>query len=282
MNKVAITLENAQELLIDESFKRPVAINFWAASQAPCIAFNALLEKLADEFDGSFLLANVDAAQLAMVASQFGVRSLPTVMLMKNGQPIDGFAGVVAEVQVRELLQKYLPAPWEKAVHEAQSLMMAADFAAALPLLRKAYESSKQEAGIAFLLVQCHLGLNRTDNAEAVLSTIKPADQNEAYAQLLVDIAEKKQAAKSQEVVALEAALEAAPEDLQRRFQLALQYQKEQSYRQALELLIVLLRKDLQFAEGAAREIYKDILLTLGKGDALAIEFQRKLFAILY
>jgi len=282
MNIVEINLENAKQYLIEESFVRPVLIDFWAEWCAPCKSLLPILEKLATEYAGAFLLAKVNADEMAMISSQFGVRSLPTVMLMKDGQPIDGFAGALPEVQVRELLAKHLPKPWEKHVYEAQDLIMAGDFTAALPLLRQAYDESQQEAAIACLLAQCHLELNRIDNAETILATVKMADQDAHYEQLMAQIALKKQAAKTPELVALEAAHARQPDDLNIAYQLAIQYHSENTHRPALELLMQILRKDRNFAEGAAKKTFTDILTALGKSDPLAIEFQRKLFTLLY
>ena len=282
MNIVDINPENAKQLLVDESFTRPVLIDFWADWCAPCKSLMPILEKLANEYAGAFLLAKVNADEMNMISSQFGVRSLPTVILMKDGQPIDGFAGALPEKEVRELLEKYFPKPWEKFVNEAQAFIMAGDFNAALPLLLQAYEDSKQDAAIACLMAQCHLELNRIDNAEAILATIKMKDQDAHYEQLLAQVALKKQAAKTPELLALEAALANEPDNLQIAYQLAIQYHAEDAYRPALEFLIGIIRKDRNFAEGAAKKTFMDILAALGKGDALAIEFQRKLFTLLY
>jgi putative thioredoxin len=282
MNVVDINTENAQQYLIEESFIRPVLIDFWADWCAPCKSFMPILEKLANEYAGAFLLAKVNADEMNMISSQFGVRSLPTVMLLKDGQPIDGFAGALPEKGVRELLEKHLPKPWEKFVNEAQAFMMAGDFNAALPLLRHAYDESKHEAAIACLLAQCHLELNRIDNAEAILATIKIADRDSHYEQLLAQVELKKQAAKTPELVALEAAHASEPDNLQIAYQLAVQYHAEDAYRPALELLMGILRKDRNFAAGAAKKTFMDILAALGKGDLLAVEFQRKLFTLLY
>lgn len=282
MNIVDINVENAKQLLVDESFNRPVLIDFWADWCAPCKNLMPILEKLANEYAGAFLLAKVNADEMGMISSQFGVRSLPTVVLMKDGQPIDGFAGALPEKDVRELLEKYLPKSWEKFVNEAQTFIMAGDFNAALPLLRQAYEDSMQDAAIACLMAQCHLELNRIDNAEAILATIKMKDQDAHYEQLLAQVALKKQAAKTPELVALEAAHANEPDNLHIAYQLAIQYHAEDAHRPALELLIGIIRKDRNFAEGAAKKTFMDILAALGKGDALAIEFQRKLFTLLY
>lgn len=279
---VDITLDNAQQFLIDESFNRPVVIDFWAEWCGPCKNLMPILENLANEYAGAFLLAKVNADEQQMISSQFGVRSLPTVMIMQNGQPIDGFNGALPEVEVRELLAKFLPQPWEAPLNQAQVLMEAGDFADALPLLRQAYDVSKHLASIALAMAQCHLELNRIDNAEAILSTIKLVDQDAHYEQLMAQIALQKQAAKTPELAALEEAYAKTPKDLKVRYQLALQYHQESQYRLALEHLLEIIRIERDFSEGEARKTFTAIIAALGKADALAIEFQRKLFTLLY
>lgn len=279
---VDITLDNAQQFLIDESFNRPVVIDFWADWCGPCKNLMPVLEKLANEYAGAFLLAKVNADDQQMISSQFGVRSLPTVMVMQNGQPVDGFTGALSEVQVREVLEKYLPKPWEAPLNQAQLLMAEGNFTDALPLLRQAYDTSQQLASIALLIAQSQLELNRIDNAEATLATIKIVDQDAHYEQLMAQIELKKQAAKTPELAALEDAFAKAPQDLTVRYQLALQYYQETQYRPALEHLLEIIRTERNFADGEARKTFTAIISALGKGDPLAIEFQRKLFTLLY
>lgn len=282
MNIIDINLENAKTYLIDESFTRPVVVDFWADWCGPCKSLMPILEKLANEYAGAFLLAKVNADDQHMIAAQFGVRSLPTVMVIKDGQPVDGFAGALPEVQVREILAKYLPQPWEQPLKNAKALMEAGSYAEALPPLRDAYETSKHLATIACLMAQCHLELNRIDNAEAILGTIKIADQDSFYEQLKAQVELNKQAAKTPQLAALEAAYAQSPEDLAIRYQLALQLNQESCHRPALEHLFEILRKDRNFAEGEVRKSFTAIIASLGKGDPLAIEFQRRLFTLLY
>lgn len=282
MHIVNITLENAKELLIDESFKRPVVADFWADWCGPCKSLMPVLEKLANEYDGAFLLAKIDTEEQHMISAQFGIRSLPTVMVIKDGQPVDGFMGALPEKEVRAVLEKYLPKPWEAPLAEAKGMMEQGQFQEALPLLRQAYEASGELAAIASLMAECHLQLNRPDNAEAILVGIKMVDQDAHYQQLMAQLELKKQAAKTPELAALESAFAANPDDLSVRYELSLQLNQEAQHREALTHLLEILRKDRQFAEGAARKSFNDIVATLGKGDALAIEFQRKLFTLLY
>ncbi|HWV15729.1 MAG TPA: tetratricopeptide repeat protein [Cellvibrio sp.] len=282
MNSVDINLENAQQFLIEESFKRPVVVDFWAEWCLPCKNLTAILEKLANEAADDFLLAKVDVDKWPMISAQFDVRDLPTLVIIKDGKAINGFNGAVSEQMLREMFAQYLPKPWQKPFAEAQALIAAGDYDSALPRLRLAYDESRQLPEVAYLLVECHFAVGRLDNAEQLLSAIKPADQDDRYTELLAQLELKKQAAKSPELVALEAAHSAEPDNLEVSFQLALQYERESLYRQALELLLALLRKDRNFASGLAKKTLTGILTALGKGDPLAIEFQRKLFTLLY
>lgn len=277
-----ITLENAQTLLIEESFKRPVLVDFWADWCAPCKVLMPILEKLAKEYEGAFLLAKVNADTENVIAGQFGVRSLPTVMLIKDGQPLDGFVGAKTEVEVRELLTKHMPKPWEAALKQAQALIAAGDNQGALPLLRQVYDQSNRAPQIACLLAQQLVELNRTDEAELLLKAIKMADQDALYEQVLAQLQLKQQAAKTPEMTALEEAYAQQPDNLQLAYQLALQMHQEAIHRPALELLLTILKKDRNFSEGAVKKSMMDILASLGKGDPLAVEYQRKLFTLLY
>lgn len=108
---VNIDETNASALLIEESHKRPVVVDFWAEWCEPCKVLMPLLEKIATEYQGAFLLAKVNADEQQDIAQQLGVRNLPTVMVIQGGQPVDGFSGAQTESFIREMLAKYLPKP---------------------------------------------------------------------------------------------------------------------------------------------------------------------------
>lgn len=279
---VAVTMANAREVLIEESFQRPVLIDFWADWCAPCKTLMPMLEKLANEYAGQFLLAKVNCDEEQQIAAQFGVRSLPTVMLMREGQPVDGFTGAQPESAVRQLLEKYLPKPWDMLLQQAQQLQEAGDKAGALPLLRRAAEESRQRPDIVIALAAALVQANRLDEAQEMLDKIKLAHRDKSWQQVIAQIELQRQAAKTPEVRALEVALAADPDNMETAYQLALQHSQNQNYRDALELLIGVLRKQREFQEGAAKRTLLDILAVLGKGDPLAAEYQRKLFSLLY
>ena len=279
---VDINEGNAQQLLIDESFNRPVVVDFWADWCGPCKQLMPVLEKLANEYAGAFLLAKVNADEQQMLASQLGVRSLPTVMVIKEGQPIDGFAGAQPESAVREMLQKHLPSPWDAKIAEATTLLDAGETAQALSVLRTAWEDSNRLPDVTMAYAGALIEAKRLDDAEAVLSEVRMVDQDAVYEQLKAQIELAREAGKSPEIEALEAQLALDEGNHEVRVKLAVQLTTQSQYREALEHLLQVLRADRDWNNGEAKRLYLDTIATIGKGDPLAAEYQRKLFSLLY
>ncbi len=273
---------NAQQVLIEESTRRPVVVDFWAQWCEPCKTLMPLLEKLADEYQGDFLLARVNADEQQMIAQQLGVRNLPTVMVIKDGQPVDGFTGAQPEVQIREMLDKYLPKPWDGMLAQALELIAAGTPAEALPLLREAYEDSGHRHDITLAYCGVLIETNRHDEAEQVLNGVRMADQDGPWEQLKSQLHIKREAASSPEIDDLKARLSADGDNLELRHALAVQYSSEGVHREALENLYAILVVDRDYADGGTRRTLLDTIATLGKGDPLAAEYQRKLFGLMY
>ena len=282
MNVVDIDQNNAQQYLIDESFNRPVVVDFWADWCAPCKQLMPLLEKLADEYAGAFLLAKINADEQQGISQQLGVRSLPTVMVFKDGQPVDGFSGAQPETAVREMLQKHLPSPWDAKIAEATELLDQGDTAGALALLRAAWEESNKLLEITLAYAGALVEANRLDEAEEVLNEVRLVDRDALHEQLMAQIELKREAGKSPEIEALESELASDESNHAVRVKLAVQLTTGAHYRDALEHLLVVLRADRDWNNGEAKRLYLDTIASIGKGDPLAAEYQRKLFSILY
>ncbi len=281
-NIIEVNEQNFQTAVLEESSKRLVVIDFWADWCAPCKALMPVLEKLANEYAGQFLLAKVNADEQQNISGQFGIRSLPTVIFMKEGQPVDAFQGAQSEKEIREFLDKHLPKPWDAQLAQAQQMLADKDYQAALETLRPAYKDSEQRYDIAMSLAFTLIEMNRCDEAQTVMEAIALVDREPHYDRLLATLQLKQEAGKSPEIQALEEQLNKEPENLELAYQLALQFNQNNQFKEALDLLLMVVKKDKEFQEGAAKKAFLDVLASMGKGEPLAVEYQRKFFNILY
>ena len=278
---IEIDESNLQQVL-EQSTQVPVLFYFWSERSQHCLELSPVLEKLANDYAGQFILARLDCDQQQHIASQFGLRAIPTVYLFQNGQPVDGFQGPQPEAAIRELLAKVLPREEELKVQQAQALLAEDKLLEALPLLREAWQISNKNSEIGFLYAKTLLDLNRSEEAEEVLSHVPLQDQDSQYQGLLARIDLLKQAADSPEIQQLQAELAADPENASLANSLAVQLQQVGRHEEALELLFTLLRKDLSSGEGQTRKTFQEILAALGTGDAVAGRYRRQLYSLLY
>ncbi|ELY5791304.1 co-chaperone YbbN [Cronobacter turicensis] len=280
-NIINLSEANLHQIL-EQSMNVPVLFYFWSERSQHCQQLTPVLEKLANQYQGQFILAKVDCDNEQAIAGQFGLRAIPTVYLFSQGQPVDGFQGPQPEEAIRALLDKVLPREEELKAQEAMALMQEGKNADALPLLKDAWQMSNQASEIGLLLAQVQIALNRSEDAEAVLKTIPLQDQDTRYQSLVAQIDLLKQAADTPEIQQLQQQVQQNPDDAQLASQLALQLHQVGRNEEALELLFVHLKKDLNAADGQARKMFQEILAALGTGDALASKYRRQLYSLLY
>lgn len=280
-NIVNITEANLQQVL-EQSVATPVLFYFWSERSQHCLQLTPVLETLAAQYNGQFILAKVDCDAEQMVASQFGLRAIPTVYLFQNGQPVDGFQGPQPEEAIRALLDKVLPREEELKAQQAMELMQEGKHTEALPLLKEAWQLSNQQSEIGFLLAETLIVLNRADEAEAVLKVVPMQDQDTRYQGLIAQIDLLRKAADTPEIQQLQQQVADNPEDAALATQLALQLHQVGRNEEALALLFSHLQKDLGAGDGQARKMLQEILAALGTGDALAAKYRRQLYSLLY
>lgn len=279
-NIVHMTPENFQQIVLEESQQRLVMVDFWADWCEPCKSLMPILEKIAGEYPNDLLLAKVNCDQEQAISMQFGVRNLPTVILVKDGQPVDGFTGAQPEGEIRSLLEKHLPKVEDGLLIQAGELLAEGKYDEAFPLLKTAYEAAPERVDIKFALIDTYLELGRLNQAKELLDSVLMVDQDANYQTLRgkLELAEK--ASQSPEIIALEEVVEKNPDDLQAKIDLAVQYQQNNRQEEGLALLLKVLQKDLNF--GDARKLLIDAINALPEGDSLAGTYRRKLYAMLY
>lgn len=279
-NIVNITIENIQQELLEASKHKLVLIDFWADWCEPCKQLMPVLEKLAFEFADNLVLAKINCDEQQQIAMQFGVKSLPTVVVFKDGQPIDGFAGVQSESEIRSLLDKYLPKIQDEWFANAQVLMAEGNWQEAYPLVRQAFEAEQERIAFLFAFANVSIELGKIEDAENLLATVTMVNQDSEYQQLIAKLDLAKQAADSPEVKHLQEALNADPENNELKQKLAIALNQANRNEEALELLFSILRKDMVF--GDAKKYYLDIIANLAAGDELSSRYRRKLYTLMY
>lgn len=260
----------------------PVVVDFWAPWCEPCKVLKPMLEKLAEEYKGRFILAKVNSDENPELAQHFGVRSIPSVKVLFQGQLVDEFNGAIPESQIRAFLDRIaLPEGPEQINLREQAAALVAEgkLEEALAVLVQASQANPQDQAIQLDAVDVLIQLGRHDEAKQLLGgeyANEPDRANALRARLaLLDGAA--------DTVPLEAKLEANPDDHATRLELSKAYAAQSRFREALEAALEVARRDRFFNEGAARKAILALFEALSgeQYDDLVREFRRKLSATL-
>lgn len=279
-NIINITPENFQQVILQDSQTQAVMVEFWAEGYEPSQQLAPVIENVAANFSGNVIHARVDCQQQQEIAGQFGVQNLPTVILIKEGQPVEGFAGMQTEEQIIATFEKHLPKPEDGLYDQAVELVSAGDYQQAYTVLKQAQEFDAQRADIKLLLADCQVELGQVKQAKALLETIGLVDQDALYNSILGKIELAEQAAESPEIKALQEQLQKSPDDLELKVKLAVQLHQANQIEEALELILSVLYKDLNFGE--AKKLTLDMINALPDGDPLKSKYRRKVYSLLY
>jgi putative thioredoxin len=251
-----VTEADFEQRVLQSSRALPVIVDFWASWCQPCKVLKPMLEKLAEEHQGSFLLAKVDTEAWPNLAAHFGVRGIPDVRAFVDGRVVDGFTGALTEAQVREFLHRIMPSPAAPIVQRAQALLAQDDAAGALAQLREAVAVDPAlESAWVMLIEQLIIQGFAPEAAEvlpAVADRIKDRGRLEALqARLALNTQERPAGA---DVDELTSRVNASPDDLDLRLTLANALVGIGAWEQALEQLLTIVRRDRTHADEAARK----------------------------
>ncbi len=279
-NIVDITLENFQQIILEESKSKFILVDFWANDCEPCDELLPILSRITAEHTDSLIFARVNCDEQQQIAGQFGIRSLPTVILVKDGQPVDGFAGPQPESEIRGMLEKHLPKAEDGLYLQAAEYINAGDFQQAFPLIKQAFELNSERIDIKLAFADCSVEMGNIVQANDLLATVGLVDQDAYYQSILGKIQLAEQAAESPEIKALQTKLAQNPDDMQLKVELAVQLHQANQHEEALELLFAVLIKDLNFAE--AKKTTLDMINALPDGEPLKSKYRRKIYSLLY
>jgi putative thioredoxin len=274
-----------EQLVIENSFHKPVLVDFWAEWCAPCKALMPMLAKIAEEYRGELLLAKVDCDAEQDIVARFGIRSLPTVVLFKNGQPVDGFAGAQPESAIREMLKPHVAEPAPLAadpLETAQALFAEERFGEAESLLKQVLTDNNENAAALILYARCLAERGELGEAETVLGAVKGDEHKQALAGAKAQLTFLRQAASLPDTADLKSRLAQHPDDDEASYQLAVQQLARQQYEAALEGLLKLFVRNRSFQEGLPHKTLLQVFDLLGGDHPLVTAYRRKLYQAIY
>ena len=274
-----------EQLVIENSFHKPVLVDFWAEWCAPCKALMPLLAKLTEDYRGELLLAKVNCDVEQDIVMRFGIRSLPTVVLFKDGQPLDGFTGAQPESAIRELLKTHVAEPAPAAtdpMESAQALFAEGRFAEAEVQLKSLLGEDNQHAGGLILYARCLAERGELGEAETALNAVKGDEHKQALAGARAQLAFLGQANELPEPALLKSRLAQNAQDDEAAYQLAIHQLARQQYEQALEALLKLFMRNRDYAEGLPHKTLLQVFDLLGNADPLVTLYRRKLYQAIY
>jgi putative thioredoxin len=258
------TVQNFEAEVIQASMTVPVLVDFWAPWCAPCKTLGPILEKLELEYAGRFKLVKIDSDQEQQISQAFGIRSIPTCVLLINGQPADGFTGALTESKVREFLDKHVPPALEEPeLVDEEPLVPGSPDAIAVLREAVALAPDNDEARFDLLRSLLHAGLD--DDAKVALAPVMPKiSTNRKFDAAQRILSAMDFAAGHANFAAATANFQSQiatnKRDFDARFALAQLHLSQRQWTQAMDELLEILMRDKTWAEEKARKTYVAIL----------------------
>lgn len=280
-----VSTERFEIDVLAKSREVPILIDFWAEWCAPCRQLKPVLEKVVAEYGGRVLLAKVDTDKEAQVAALFGVRSLPTVVLLKDGQPVDGFMGAQPEGAVREFLAQHLGLPAGDLDGEFADLPQEQTVEApdqAVTRLRAEIEAAPDKDELRLELALALLRTGQANEAESLLDAL-PAKLSEddrarharsqlAFARVIADAPPR---------VELERRVDGDPADLDARHKLGVRLLLDGDPAAGLEQFLEILQRDRAFGDDLGRRRLIDAFRVIEDED-LVSRYRRRMASLLF
>lgn len=278
---VDLDMNNFQQVVLEGSTHTPVLLDCWAPWCEPCKSLTPVLEKLAREYAGAFVLAKLNIEEHQQIAAQLGIRSVPDVKLIMQGQLYDQFQGALPEKQIREWLSQYIQPPAEapqSPEEQAQAALAAGDAATAREIYRQLVQDNPEHYDYQVDLASAVLAEGNAADARALLDNLPPEHRDAPKARgVRARLEFGEEAPSRDELATLE-----GRDDSEARFKRALRRVADGDYETGLDELLALMQADRSYGDDAARKTLLRVFDALGADHPLTVTYRRKLFALLY
>ncbi len=262
-----VGLADFAQHVLEESKQRPVVVDFWAPWCGPCKSLKPILEKLAAEYGGKFLLAKINSDDNQELAARYGVRGIPSVKAFIDGEPVDEFSGALPEGEVRAFLDRLVPGPADDLRRQAADARMAGDVPGALQLLAEASKIDPVHLGVRLDAAEIMLDLNEADEARRLIGSV-PDDADPRVPALKARLQFMGMAGEDE--TALRSRVAANENDLEARLKLANLLVAAGQHEAGMDQLLEIVRRDRGFEDDAGRRTLLSVFNLLGGGELVS------------
>jgi len=268
--------------VIERSKTVPIVVDFWAPWCGPCRALGPLLEQLARERQGQFVLAKVNTDECQQLAAAFGIESIPAVKAVRNGQIVLEFEGLLPEPALREFIDRIFPSESERQAQQAHDLEVS-NPAEAEALYRRVLEAERPPDAARVGLARVLVARGQIEEAAELLHRVPPGSAESAEVERLGAVLGLKELAREfGTAAALRQRLSAEPENAEVRYELGCVLAAAGQYPEALELLLSAAERDKKLANARVREAMVKVFQVIGLRSEMAEAYRDKLRAVLY
>lgn len=278
-----VGVENFQAIVLENSFKQPVLVDFWADWCQPCKTVMPLLAKLAEEYNGKFHLAKVDTESQQQLAAHFQIKSLPTMKLFVNGQQVDERMGALPEAEIRAFIDQYITSESDEIMAAARQAHLEGRTQDALDLMNQALAKDPDNADLKINIAQVVMTQGDNTTALALLDSLDEEGKKKDSAIKLraeIDMAEKLKDLPP--IDEIEKKLTANPNDLEALIDKSNHCIAMNDYAQAMQCLLQVMTIDRQFRDDAGRQGLLAIFDLLGGEHPDVQKYRRKMFTLLH
>jgi len=271
------------EAVIEKSKQIPVVVDFWAAWCGPCQALMPVLSKLAEEYDGKFILAKVNSDEQQPLAAQFGVRSLPTVKFFVNGDVVDEFMGALPESDIRGFIDKYVARESDSLLLKALDVLEQGDVETSLQMMRDAAAADPENYTIHKAYARVLIESGSPDDAKAVIEALPANIRLEDDVKALEASLEFIHIAQAHpDVQQLMNNIEADENDCESRYALSAHQLLHGNMQNALDQMLEIMKRDRSFNDDAGHKGLLRIFELLGNQGELVSHYRKQMARILF
>jgi len=280
---IDVTVENFETFVLQNSHTVPVLVDFWADWCQPCKMLMPLLAKLAEEYNGKFILAKVNTEEQQLLAQQFGIRSIPSVKLFKGGEVVDEFSGALPEAEIRAFLGKHIANEADELTAQANQLIQQGNIDDAIKLIEKARNEAPGNPRILLTYARLKATLGEIEEAEQALNSLPREEQESAEViGLRARFEFDRVLAKAPGEAELAQAVADGTANSEQLYQLAAHRVMENNFEAAMELLLQLMTKDRNYGDDAGRKGLLAIFSMLGGNGDLVKRYRNRMFNLLH